>query len=61
MVFANPRLVKAEPVEPLHQLEVTIHAGGRVLVHWMKRRQEDAVAKRDHVEPLWLIGAIVRG
>jgi hypothetical protein len=61
MVFAYPRFVKAEPVEPLHQLEVAIHAGGRILVHRMERRQEDAVAERDHVEPLWLIGAIVRG
>ena len=48
MMLADPGLMKAEPVEPLHQLEVAVHAGGGVLVHRMERRQEDAVAELDH-------------
>ena len=49
MVLADPGLVEAEPVEPLHQLEIAVHAGGGVLVHRMERRQEDAVAELDWV------------
>ena len=47
-MLADPGLVEAEPVEPLHQLEVAVDAGGGVLVHRVERRQEDAVAELDH-------------
>ena len=45
MVFTNPGFVKTEPVEPLHQLKVAVHARGRVLIHRMEGRQEDTVTK----------------
>jgi hypothetical protein len=47
MMFADPRFMEAETIEPLHQFEVSVHTCRRVLVHWMERRQEDAVAKVD--------------
>ena len=63
MVLADPRLVEAEPVEPLHQLQVAVHAGRGVFVHRMERRQEDAVTELDlgHGRPLRLLAGIVRG
>src|SRR5215813_10887083 len=63
MVLADPRLVEAEPVEPLHQLQVAVHAGRGVLVHRMERRQENAVTEVDlgHAAPLRLGLRIVRG
>ena len=45
MVLADPRLVKAEAVEPDHQFEVAVEAGRRVLLHRVERRQENAVAE----------------
>jgi hypothetical protein len=47
MVLADPRLVKAKPVEPDHQLEIALEALGRVLLIGMKRRQKDPVPKVD--------------
>src|ERR1700731_4715531 len=47
-MLADPGFVEAEPVQPLHQFEIAIHAGGGVLVHRMERRQKDTVAKLDH-------------
>src|SRR5207245_7603990 len=47
MVLADPRLVKAEPVEPRHQLEVALEALGRVLFVGVERRQKDSVSKTD--------------
>src|SRR5215475_2384480 len=47
MMLANPCLVKAELVEPLHQLEVAFEALRRVLLVRMERRQEDPVAQVD--------------
>ena len=47
MVLTDPRLVKAELVEPRHQLEVALEALGRVLLVRMERRQKDAVAEID--------------
>ena len=63
MVLADPGLVEAEPVQPLHELEIAVHAGGGILVHRMERRQEDAVAELDwgHGRPLELNCGIVRG
>jgi len=45
MVLADPRLGIAELVEPLHQLEIALHAEQRVLVVWMERRQKYPRAK----------------
>src|SRR5262249_17124431 len=45
-VLADPRLGIAELVEPLHQLEVALHAEQRVLVVGMERRQKHPRAKR---------------
>ena len=45
MVLADPGLVKAELVEPLHQVEVALQALGRVLLVGMERRQKDPVAE----------------
>ena len=45
MVLADPRLGKAELVEPRHQLEIALHAEQRVLVVGMERRQEYPRAK----------------
>jgi hypothetical protein len=47
VVLADPRLVKAEPVEPHHQLEVAVEAGRRVLFNRMERRQKDPVSESD--------------
>src|SRR5215475_11205460 len=47
MMLANPCLVKAELVEPLHQLEVAFEALRRVFLIRMERRQEDPVAEVD--------------
>src|SRR4029077_7319987 len=58
VVLADPRLVEAQPVKPLHKLEIAVHAGGGVLVHRMKRRQENAVAELDHGGPSQLNGAL---
>ena len=46
MVLADPRLVEAQLVEPLHELEIALHAQERVLVVGMERRQENAGAQR---------------
>jgi len=56
MMLADPGFMETEAVEPLHQLQVAVHARRRVLVHWMEGRQEDAVAKVDltHHRPLGL-------
>ena len=40
MMLADPRLGKTELVEPLHQLEIALHAEQRILVIGMKRRQK---------------------
>jgi len=45
VVLADPRLVKAELIEPHHQLEVALEALGRVLLVRMERRQKDPVAE----------------
>src|SRR5690606_13877741 len=45
MMLADPGLVKAEAIEPLHQLEIPVERRGGVLVHRMERRQEDAVSQ----------------
>jgi hypothetical protein len=45
MVFADPRLVEAELVEPLDQLEIALEALGRVLLIRVERRQKDPVAE----------------
>jgi quinol monooxygenase YgiN len=42
VMLADPRLVIAEPVEPLDQLEVARHRQGRVLAEPMKRGEKDA-------------------
>ena len=47
MVLADPGLVEAKPVQPLHQLEIAVHAGGGILVHRMEWRQENAVSELD--------------
>ncbi len=47
MVLADPGLVEAEPVEPLHQLQIALQALGRVLLVRMERRQKDPVAQID--------------
>src|SRR4029077_4146249 len=44
---ADPRLMKAELVEPRHQLEVAFETLGRVLLVRMKWRQKDPVAEID--------------
>jgi hypothetical protein len=46
-MLADPRFMEAKPIEPLHQLQIAVHARGRVFIHRMKRRQEDAVAEVD--------------
>jgi hypothetical protein len=63
MVFADPGLVEAQAVEPLHQFQIAVHAGRGVLIHRMERRQEDAVTELDlgHGRPLRLLVGIVRG
>ena len=45
VVLADPGLVEAELVEPLHQFEVAFEALGRVLLVRMERRQKDPVAE----------------
>jgi hypothetical protein len=45
MVLADPCFVKAELVEPHHQLEVALEALVRVLLVRMERRQKDPMAK----------------
>ena len=45
MVLADPGFVETEPIEPLHQLQIPVQAGGGVLVHWVKWRQEGPVAQ----------------
>ena len=47
VVFADPRLVKAELVEPRHQLEIALQALSRVLLVRVERRQKDPVAQID--------------
>ena len=46
VVLADPRLVEAEAVEVLDQLEVALHAERRVLPDRVHRRQEDPEAQR---------------
>jgi hypothetical protein len=45
MVLADPRLGVVVLVEPLHELEIALHAKQRVLVVGMERRQEHSRAK----------------
>ena len=45
MVLADPRLVETQTVEPPHQLQIALDAGGGVFVHGMEGRQEGAVAE----------------
>jgi hypothetical protein len=45
MVLADPRLGIAEFVEPLHQLEIALHAEQRILVVGMEGRQKYPRAK----------------
>ncbi len=47
MVLADPGLVKAQPVEPGHQLQVALEALRRVFLVRMERRQENPVAQVD--------------
>src|SRR5436309_1698063 len=47
MMLADPRLVKAEPIEPLDQLEIALEALGRVFLIGVERRQEDPVPQVD--------------
>jgi hypothetical protein len=47
MMLANPGFVETEAIEPLHQLQVPVHAGGGILIHWMKRGQEGPMAQLD--------------
>jgi hypothetical protein len=47
VMLANPGFVETEAIEPLHQLQVPVHAGGGILIHWMKRGQEGPMAQRD--------------
>ena len=47
MVLADPSFVKAELVEPHHQLEVALKALGGVLLVRMERRQKNPVAEID--------------
>jgi len=47
MVLADPGFVKAELVEPHHQLEVALKALGGVLLVRMERRQKNPVAEID--------------
>jgi hypothetical protein len=47
VVLADPRLVKAELVEPHHQIEIALETGGRVLLVGMEGRQEDPVSQID--------------
>ena len=46
MVLADPDLVVVEPVEMLDQFHIPVEAGGRVLVHRVKRSEEDSEAER---------------
>src|SRR3546814_701963 len=46
MMLADPGFVEAQPVEPLHQFQVTLQAGRRILVHRMERGQKYAVSER---------------
>ena len=41
MVLADPRLGIVEHVEPLHELEIALHAQERVFVVGMERRQKN--------------------
>ena len=49
MVLADPRLGIAERVEPLHRLEIALHAEERVLVIGMEGRQEDPGVQRANI------------
>src|SRR6516225_9313812 len=53
MVLADPRLVKAEPVEPHHQFEVAVEAGRRVLFHPVEENPT-ACLDRDLELMVWL-------
>ena len=44
-MLAEPRLVVAETIEPLDQLEIAVERGGGVLADGVERRQEDAEAQ----------------
>ena len=63
MVLADPGLVEAKPVQPLHELEIAVHARGGILVHGMEWRQENAVSELDwgHDRPRERTTGIVRG
>jgi len=47
MMLADPRLVKAELIEPLDQFEIALKTLGRVFFVRMKRRQKDTVPQID--------------
>jgi hypothetical protein len=63
MMLADPRFMEAEAIQPLHQLQVAVHARRRVFVHRVERRQEDTVAKLGlrHDAPPEVLASIVRG
>jgi hypothetical protein len=44
VVFSDPRLGIVEHVQPLHELEVALHAQERVFIVGMKRRQKNPSA-----------------
>jgi hypothetical protein len=50
VVLADPRLVEAEPIEMLEQLEVALEREGRILPGWVKRCHEKAEA-HDAISP----------
>jgi hypothetical protein len=47
MVLADPRLVKTESVEPLHQLEIAFEALRRVFLVRVEGGKENPVAQVD--------------
>src|SRR6516165_11422508 len=47
VMLTDPRFMKAELVEPPHQLEIALHADHGIFVHRMEWGQEDAVTEMD--------------
>jgi len=60
MVLADPRLVVAQPVQMLHQLEIAVDAQRGVFVDGMKWRQKRTVTKLDGHErnPVRCVGNV---
>ena len=55
-MLADPGLMEAELVEPLHQLQIAVETGRRIFVHGVERRQKGAVTKRDAGHMGFLLG-----